>query len=473
MRYKSIARLAFLVPALMVASACTDLVLEPHASVSNDAYFETVADFEAAVIGGYDIMSAAGYYGRSIHLMSDIMGNDVKQSGSANRYQEFADFEGQVITGHDYETTLWADGYIAVNRMNMIITAAENFDPPPALASDFNQLLGEAYAIRGLAFFDMVRMYAQHYTFTAGASHPGVPIVLIPDVTQLPARNTVAEVYAQVISDLNMGISLMTDTRDGAYMMSDEAAQAILSRVYLYMEDWTNAAAMATAVINSGKYTLLPAGALIDMFATGGTSEAIFEIQNTTSDNRGSDSLGGMYRASGYGDYLPSRGLLDQIDPADVRWGWFVVDPNLSGAYASHRVHKWPTQQNTDNVPVVRLAEMYLNRAEARAEQGQTAGAQADLDLIRQRGLATAPAATETGQALLDAIALERRIELGYEGHSIHDLMRHKVGVNRITDVTGDVATMPYPCNFCILPIPADEVNPNPNMTQNAGYAGG
>jgi len=473
MRYKNIARLAFLVPALMVASACTDLVLEPHASVSNDAYFATVSDFEAAIIGGYDILSAAGYYGRSIHLMSDIMGNVVKQAGSANRYQEFADFEGQVVTGHGYETTLWADGYIAINRMNMMLAAAEGFEVPAALTSDFNQLRGEAYALRGLAHFDMVKMYAQHYTFTAGASHPGVPIVLVSDIDALPARNTVAEVYTQVIADLNMGISLMTDTRDGAFMMSSEAAQAILSRVYLYMEDWSNAEAMASAVINSGKYALLPAGSMIDMFATGGTSEAIFEMQNTIDDRRGSDSLGGMYRASGYGDYLPSRGLLDQMAPTDVRQGWYAVDPLLTGAYGTSRVDKWPSMDNTDNVPIIRLAEMYLNRAEARAQQGSTAGAQTDLDLIRQRGLATAPAATETGQALIDAILLERRFELGYEGHSIHDLMRYGQGINRITDVTGDVATMSYPCNHCILPIPQPETDVNEFMVQNAGYGSG
>ena len=98
MRFFKNAKVALLVPALMVASACTELALEPHAAVSNDAYFGSVADFEAAIVGGYDILSGAGWYGRSIHLMSDIMGNDVKQSGSANRYQEFADFEGQVVT---------------------------------------------------------------------------------------------------------------------------------------------------------------------------------------------------------------------------------------------------------------------------------------------------------------------------------------------------------------------------------------
>lgn len=471
MRNLKIARVAFLVPAFLVASACTDLALDPHESLSNDAYFETVSDFEAAIIGVYDQMALADYYGRSLHLMSDIMGEDVKQTGSANRYQEFADFEGQVVTGHDYETELWAEGYEAVNRLNMIINAGESFEAPSGVAAEFQQVIGEAYALRGLVFHDLVKMYAQHYKFTADASHPGIPIVLESDVTALPSRNSVAEVYAQVISDLNTGISTMNTTRDGAYMMSKEAAQAILSRVYLYMEDWSNAASMADAVIGSGKYTLVRGSTLVDMFQIGGTSEAIFEIQNTDTDNRGSDSLGGMYRASGYGDYLPAKDLLNHIDPNDIRWGWFEEDPNLTGVYASYRVDKWPTRQNTDNVPVIRLGEVYLNRAEARYHLGQDAQAQADLNEIRQRGLETAPDVTVTGQALLDEILLERRIELGYEGHRIHDLMRYKQGFTR-NDCTGDVCSMSYPCQFCILPIPQPEMDTNPNIAQNPGYAG-
>jgi hypothetical protein len=471
MNFKRFARLALLVPALMLGSACTDLALEPHASVSNDAYFQTVDDFEAAVVGIYDEMSAAGYYGRSIHLMSDIMGEDVKQNSSANRYQEFADFEGQLVSGHNYEYALWRDVYTAINRANMVINTGADFEPPVALTGDFNQLLGEAYALRGLAHFDLVKMFAQHYTFTADASHPGVPIVLEMDITALPARNTVAEVYTQAISDLNMGISMMNDTRAGAYMLSKEAAQAILSRMYLYMEDWSNAVSMADAVINSGKYSLLSGANLANIFVAGNTSEAIFEIVMSADDTRGSDHLGGMYRSTGYGDYLPARDLLDLIDDDDVRWGWFMVDDALAGDYAAHRVDKWPTQQNWDNVPVIRLAEVYLNRAEAKARLGQDAAAQADLNTIRQRSWPTAPAVTATGQALLDEIALERRIELGYEGHRIHDLMRYKQGYTR-NDCTGDVCSMSYPCNYCILPIPQLETDTNPNIAQNAGYGG-
>jgi len=467
MKYLKIARLAFLLLALMVASACSDLVLDPHASVSDDAYFQTVSDFEAAVIGVYNEMQGSGWYGRSIHLMSDIMGEDVKQTGSANRYQEFADFEGQVVTGHGYETSLWTNIYQGINQLNMLLNI--EFEPPSGVAADFTQVRGEAYALRGLAYLDLVKMYGQHYTFSAGGAHPGVPIVLESDVTNLPSRNTVGEVYAQIISDLNTGIGMMNMTRNGSYFMTKEAAQALLSRVYLYNEDYSNAVSMADAVINSGKYSLVKGAAYVTQFASGGSSESIMELVNNDTDGPGGDSLGGMYRASGYGDYLPAKDLLDLIDPADIRWEMYKTDPNLVGAYASYRVDKWPTVTNTDNIPVIRLSEVYLNRAEAKARMGQDAAAQADLNLIRQRGFATAPDVTATGSALIDQILIERRIELANEGHSIHDLMRNKRAVDR-QDVTGDVAFMAYPCNFCILPIPQPETDVNPNMTQNAGY---
>ncbi len=467
MSYTKTLKAALLVPLIMGAAACAELALEPKASVSNDAYFESIGDFRAAIVGAYDEMTDDDYYGRSLHLMSDIMGEDVKQNGSANRYQEFADFEGLPRSGHNYEQDLWYSGYIVINMTNGIINA--EFDAPAGVAAEYQQILGEAHALRGLAYFDMVKMYAQHYTFSAGASHPGVPIVLESDVTNLPSRATVAEVYAQAVSDLEQGISMMTQVRDGPYMVTRNAARALLSRIYLYMEDYSNAVAMADAVINTGDYALVTGQAYVDQFVTGGSSEAIFELAYNDTDNQGSDCFGCMYTANGYGDYLPAMDLLNLIPDGDIRWGMFTVDPLLTGIYAAHRVTKWPTPQQTDNVPVIRLSEVYLNRAEANARLGNDAAAQADLNTIRQRGLASAPDVTATGQALIDEILIERRIELGYEGHRIHDLMRNKQDFVR-DDCTGDVCAVTYPCQYCVLPIPEWEVNANPNIAQNPGY---
>ncbi|MHB1170070.1 MAG: RagB/SusD family nutrient uptake outer membrane protein [Longimicrobiales bacterium] len=468
MRYTKVLTLALLLPVTAGTAACSDFLgLEPHQSVSDAIYFLSIDDFRAAVVGVYDRMQSNAWYGRSMYIMSDIMGEDIKKNSTANRYKEFADFEGQVITGHMYERELWAAIYQGIDRLNRIINA--EFTPSAAAQAEYEQIVGEAYALRGLAYFDLARMYAQHYTYTADASHPGVPIVLESDVTARPGRATVGEVYGQAISDLNAGISRMIMDRYPPFMMSRTGAQAILSRVYLYMEDWGNAAAMADSVIGSGKYGLAEGANYVNQFSVGASPEAIFELEYNSADRQGNEGIGGMYRATGYGDYLPSKDLLNLIPADDIRNEMFIEDPLLTGIYASMRVNKWPLAPGDDNVPIIRLSEVYLNRAEANAHLNRTDAAQADLDLIRKRGLATAPDVTATGQALLDEILIERRIELVGEGHRIHDLMRYKQDVVRV-DNTSTRASMSYPCNFCILPIPFEEVDVNPNITQNAGY---
>ncbi|HEU5209356.1 MAG TPA: RagB/SusD family nutrient uptake outer membrane protein [Longimicrobiales bacterium] len=468
MRHTKVLTLALLLPVAAGSTACSDFLgLEPHQSVSDAIYFQTVDDFRAAIVGVYDAMQSNAWYGRSMYIMSDIMGEDIKKNSTANRYKEFADFEGQVISGHMYERELWAAVYQGIDRLNRMINA--EFTPPASQQAEYNQIIGEAYALRGLAYFDLARMYAQHYTFTADAGHPGVPIVLASDITARPGRSTVAEVYGQAVADLTAGLGRMTTDRHPPFMMSRSGAQAILSRIYLYMEDWGRAVAMADSVIGSNKYTLATGATYVSQFSIGASPEAIFELEYNSADRQGNEGIGGMYRASGYGDYLPSKDLLNLIPPGDVRNDVFVVDPLLTGIYASMRVNKWPLAPGDDNIPVIRLSEVYLNRAEANARLGNTAAAQADLDLIRKRGLATAPDVTATGQALLDEILIERRIELVGEGHRIHDLMRHKQDIVRV-DNTSTRASMSYPCNFCILPIPFEEVDVNPNITQNAGY---
>lgn len=469
MRHLKNLKLALPLLVAVAAGGCGEnlLEIEPEQNVSDDAYFQRIGDFRAAVVGVYDQMQLSDWYGRSLHLMSDIMGKDVKQAGSANRYQEFADFEGLAVSGHDYETELWAEIYEGIAMTNMIINA--EFEAPSAVQDEYEQLIGETHAARALAYLDLVKMYAQHYTYTADASHPGVPIVLVSDINNFPARNTVAEVYDQVISDFTTAAGLMNQARSGPYMFTEDAAEALLSRVYLYMEEWQQAIDAASAVIDSDRYSLVTGDAYVNQFSVGGSSEAIFELQFNDTDNPGTNCFGCMYQASGYGDYLPAKDLLDLIDAADIRAQMFVEDPQLTGIYASMRVNKYPTATQTDNVPVIRLSELYLNRAEAYAQLGMWEQAQDDLNVIRQRGLATAPDVTLEGDALIDEILLERRIELGYEGHSIHDLMRYKQDIVRV-DCTGDVCNMPYPCQYCILPIPFEELDANPNITQNAGY---
>lgn len=279
-----------LVLVLLFSVSCTDfLSLEPQQSVSFSAFFKTLDDFESAVIGMYDQMQLPDWYGRYMCLIPDIMGEDIKQNSQANRAREWAEYNGSTNSVHLCDEEFWAEIYEAVNMANQIIHA--DYEPAAAAQDEYDQFVGEAYAVRALAHFDLCRIFAQHYTFTAGGSHPGVPIVTEFDVTAKPARNTVAEVYQQIIADFTQAINLLNQD-NGAGRFSVDACRALLSRVYLYMEDWANAEAMASAVINSGNYALVAAADYATMFYPGLSSEAILEVVNIVSDRYAFDHLG-------------------------------------------------------------------------------------------------------------------------------------------------------------------------------------
>lgn len=451
----------------LVSCSKSFLELEPQQSVSTDQALLTISDFEAAIIGAYDGLSSSNYYGRYSVLVSDIMSDDVKQNASANRASDWAAYAGSSTDNNNLAINIWSQAYSVIDRCNRIILSQTEL--PTSVQSQLDHIKGQAYAIRALVYFDMVRLYAQHYTFTGDASHLGVPIVTEVDPFQKPARNTVKEVYDQVISDFNAGLGLMNNNKD-SFKISKSGVNALLSRVYLYKEDWENSAAAATEVIDSNLYSLVSTENYTSIFSTDHSSESIFEIDMNPTDNRGTDALGGMYLGTGYGDYLPSKDLLNLIPSEDVRNSLYVTDNGLAGDYASKRVNKYSSTIGTDNTPVIRLSEVLLNRAEAYAHiPSRESDAQDDLNFIRMRAQSTAPEVTVTGSELINEILTERRIELAFEGHRLYDLTRNKIGVFRV-DCTSNICSIEYPNDRFILAIGQFEVDVNPNIVQNPGY---
>lgn len=440
------------------------LELDPFQSVDLETAIETIEDYQAAVLGTYSGMQSSNYYGRYFVLVPDVMSDNVKQNSQANRAQLYSDFATNATDG--IASGMWNTIYNTIARANTVINAES--DIPDAVRDDRDQLIGEAYAIRALGHFDLVRMYAQHYGYTDSNNHPGVPVVTVFDKDSRPARNTVAEVYDQVVSDLTQAISLLNQD-PGSARISETAAKALLARVYLYMGNYSGAASMATEVIESGDYSLLSTDNYVDAWSSGSSPETIFQIAFNEVDNNGSDALGRMYIVEGYGDYLPAGDLLDLIPEGDVRWGLFKEDENLSGEYGTVRVDKYPNPSVQDNTPVIRLSEMYLIRAEARARTNDEAGAIADLDAIRMRALPSAAPTTASGQELIDAILTERRIELMFEGQRLWDLMRTKQDLVR-TNCTNSTCMVTYPDDRFISPIPQAELDVNDNIEQNPGF---
>ncbi len=466
MRYIfTLSRYALLPIVFLLTNSCGKdfLDLKPYESLAVEEATKTLDDLDVLLRGVYDQYQNSDYYGRYFILVPDVMSDDVKQNASANRAKEWAEYNGNALDFIPEE--IWTEVYEAINRANTVINA--NIAVPPTAETRKNQIVGEALALRALSHFDLVRIYAQHYGYTDDNSHLGIPYVKEFDQNAEPARMSVREVYDNILADLDEAIRLMSDEFD-ANRMNKIAAQAILARVYLYMSDWQNAANMATQVIESGVVSLTPTEAYVDAWRSGTPPDGIFSIAFDDIDNNGSNALGRMYIVEGYGDYLPALDLVNLIDSSDVRIQLFK-NTGPGGLFGDLRVDKFPSVIGDDDIPVVRLSEIYLIRAEARAMLGDEDGARADVNVIRLRANPNATPITSSGQQLLDDIEREKRIELMFEGHRLWELMRKKRGVYR-NDCTSVICEIPYPNDRFILPIPQAEIDANRNMVQNPGY---
>jgi hypothetical protein len=456
----------FLAVGLIGMVSCGEdfLDLDPNQSIALDEAIQSVDDYKAAIFGAYSQLQSSDYYGRYFVLVADVMSDDVKQNAQANRAREFSDYQQTALDG--IAGGMFNIMYSTILRANTVINA--EVELTPAAQEEANQYIGEAYALRALAHFDLVRMFAQHYGFSSGNDHLGVSIVTAFDQNSKPSRNTVAEVYTQIKSDLTTAVGLLA-SGGSAGRFTKEGAQALLARVALYQGNWSEAESMATTVINSGKFSLVSTDGYVASFDDGNSSETILEIRQNAADNRGSDALGRMYIVDGYGDYLPSQDVIGLIPDGDVRLGIFKPDETIGGVYGNVRMNKFPNVAGINNTPVIRLSEMYLIRAEARINQNKEDGARADINLIRKRGLPSAPDVTASGAALREEFEKERRIELMFEGHRLWDLMRWKRDIVRV-NCTNAVCNLSYPSDYVVAPIPQAEIDANENIQQNPGY---
>ncbi len=446
---------------VLVGFSCEDkLNIEPFQSLSVDQSLSTTEGLFTALVGAYDGLQDVNYYGRDFVVVNEAKADNVYISiNNSNRF--LVDFRYE-FSAAQTQTALWNDAYALILRVNNIIA---KINPGDDELTD--QYLGEALFLRALVHFDLVRMFARPYG--EGASNLGVPIMLTAEISE-PARNTVGEVYAQVVEDLTDAAALMTQDV-GPYRATSDAANALLARVYLYMEDYTNAEIAATSVIGAG-YTLFDGTDLATFWGTHGTSEEIFTVRRVAAETLGSDNLGQIFNPQGYGDIRVAQDIIDMYEVGDSR-----ASVDFYNQDGFNWVGKYLSQEGNPglvNVKLLRSAEMYLIRAEARLLKSSpdVTGASNDIDAIRTRAqLATV--GTATFQALKD----EKRREFAFEGHRAQDIFRWGDAVTRIQcggGGTGDELTAPCflsaTSNLRVYPIPQRELDVNQNMEQNPGY---
>lgn len=335
----------------------------------------------------------------------------------------------------------WYVSYKMINGTNTVIDIVENSGEIERDAT-VNQLLGENYFLRAFAEFNLLRFYANLPTVGNPDSDPGIILRTTADEPTKKARATVTESYNQVIADAKKAASLMNTSR-GKEFASKEAAWALLSRVYLYLEDNDKTIAYADSVINSGRFALETADSYPTYFPNAlQRDETIFAIAYTQQDNRGKfGSIASMIYSdgnSGWGEEFASKSIRDAMADhlEDVRWKYIdtlykddgtVMTKNGIEVYYITKFSYQDGDPNLSSPVMFRLSEMYLNRAEGYAKMGDEAKALADVNEIRKnRGLeGSLYNSVPAGETILDVVLKERRIELAFEGHRTFDLIRN------------------------------------------------
>jgi len=400
-------------------------------------------------------LGLADLYGGGIYLYPDLLATQsvINWQGT---FQTLTQLTNQAVTvNNSAVNSVWQDAYQVINQANNVLANSEK-----VLPVNKDRTEGEAKFLRGMVLFDLVRLYGRAWNDGDPATNLGVPIILTPTTTitedSFVSRSTVAEVYAQAIKDLTEAESQLP--ADNGVYANTYAASAILARLYLQKGDYTNAVNEADIVISSGAFSLnanyadefpYPSAQHID-----NTVEDIFAVQVTA--QQGTNYLNNFYASSdnsGRGDIIIRQSFVDGYEEGDTRAALFGEDSG--GTLVTNKF------DNTyGNIRVVRLAEMYLIRAEAnlRIAAGSAIGDTPlnDINIIRSRAGLAELTTVSTANVLT-----ERIHELAFEGgFFLHDAKR----------LQQNIGSTVYSSPRLVLPIPQQEIIANSNLVQNPGY---
>ena len=464
---------------VLVSSSCRKSFLnqEPPNGVPVSSAILTDNDMADAVSGMYVDMKVYESFGRDCPVLGDLLADNTYVSATnSGRYLTESNFSFIATTGE--ASDMWDYGYTSILQANRIIGTVIAAD------SNTNELKGEAYIARALNYLELVNYYATPYTMDTAAL--GVPIVTISTAVTgaflKPARNSVGEVYRQIISDLDSAYLIMPVSGTTLHVASSDylckwAAKAIESRAYLYMGDYADARDAALIVVQNGGYSFAATASAFTSYwaspdAVTNKEETIFELNMNASSNNGFNGLDAIYDPQAYGDILATDSLYNDYTATDFRRTLMI--PEVRGGYNVHQVYKYQNINNSDRdeVKIIRYAEVVLTLAEGYAQTGDNTDALHYLNMLAQLRDPAFGGYTDTGAQLIADILDERRKELAFEGLRWFDLMRTNQVVNRPQE-QGSYPSYPTVLLTDIrrlFPIPQNELTANPNMVQNPGF---
>ena len=468
----------------MALSGCEDfLTREPKLQQSTEITLSTYSGLNDATHGAYYYLASTGWYGQSWVIDAEMRSGNGKKSNFKDSNRCLQAYNWNYT--EDGTSGMWSVAYVTIAMANNVIDNLAGKETDDVTEQDLNNLKAECLFIRAFAHFCNVLTYGQPYTYCLANDQEslGVPYVYHTDPNGRPARETVISNYQNIVADLleaerlidpkYSAKSVRPSLVDPLASVNIHTIQALLSRVYLYMGEWQNAADYATKVIDSKKYTMWTAEEYPTVWGKElGSGEIIFEVygKRTNSAYGSWEDLSYLTSPEGSGDPQAAQSLIDLYAEGDVRLDTYRTDANEESGILW--TAKYPGKGDNaapdcNNVVIFRLSEMYLNRAEALMRGAVIEGATAisDLNVITSNRGAAA-----YGSVGPVDIQKERRKELAWEGHYLYDLARWGLPVERAEadyPLLTQNHNIPFPSTKWALPLPKSELDVNPNLVQN------
>ena len=457
--------LSIIITTVLFFSSCeSSLNIDPRQSEDATISLSTEAGISNILTGAYAIVANGDTYGGRILTSAELLGvtgvtatTDFRWRGTFNDCRQF--YNKSILVDNGFVQNIYTRSYEIINASNVVIENIDKVKDPARRKI----MIAEAMFLKSLVYFDLVRFFAKQYEFGQINNQPGVVIrpKAIYDFSQNLAkqRSTVEEVYTLIVSGLNQAYTDLP--ANNSFYADKYAAKALLARVYLQQENYTEARNAAHEVItNSGH-------ALSNNFAAAFNHEVdqiedVFSVQITK--QTGNNQATNLYASEGNGgrggDIEIRNTYLNKFtDPADQRRNFNYLNPDNNRRLTL----KFSTEFG--NVTICRLAEMYLIRAETNFRLSSSLGNTPidDINLLRTRAVANTLATLNLNQILR-----ERESELGMEGFLIHDIKRTKSSID--ASVPNLPKIIPYNDDRLVFPIPLREMDTNSLISQNPGY---
>ena len=433
--------------------SCSDDFVEREFYQSvEQAPLTSLQEMQAFVKGAYVSMRSSYYYGADFLAYGEVRSDNMYSNLAGGYYQNVQNYT--MLSTDAYAGNTWNKIYEMIAKTNVIIGSdVSSFNSTNLDKSKSYFAQGQAYGLRAIGFFDLLRLYGQKYT----GGDMGIVLPTKYDPKAQMARATITETEKQIDADFTKALELMSanSTPDifGKTDLSVPALKALMSRFYLYKGDYAKVRQLTNELATAGYASPIASGLLKESFnytLNGAASNSIFELAIGQVSSLGTTSYGYRLQPAGYANMQLKSGVLNTLyTTADIRKTLINANGFITGKYTNG--------SGNDNIKMIRNEEVILNGVEAELNGGSAAKALSYYNLlITQRGLTAVTAVT------MDDLKKERARELIGEGQRQWDLLRW-----------GDKSYVPSTANslHIAFPIPRAEININGTLIKpNPGY---